>query len=95
MMKHDYDTTPVIGVKFKVKWPSGYFEECVGSDSVVSKASADPNDHYRPKLTSLVGKQGIHWQWGLTDGDVADNTLTITIRQDKAMYVTILALQWS
>lgn len=94
-MKHDSSTTPVIGVTFKVKWPNGYFEECVGPDSSVSKASADPNDHYRPKLTSLVGKQGTDWQWGLTDNDVTDNTLTITIRQDKAMYATILAMQWS
>ena len=63
--------------------------------SCVSTESADPNDHYRPELTELVGKQGIHWNWGMADRDATDNRLTIKIRQKYAKYATIAAIQWS
>jgi len=57
--------------------------------------SADPNDHYRPELTQLVGKQGIHWNWGMADRDATDNRLTIKIIKSKAKYASYFAIKWS
>ena len=93
----------VPGVVINVKWPkgqvkvgpshrdgySGYGPEYEYVDS------ADPNDHYRPFLEQHVGRQGIHWNWGMADRDVSDNRLTIKIRQKYAKYATIAAIQWS
>jgi hypothetical protein len=93
----------VPGVVVNVKWPkgqvkvgpshrdgySGYGPEYEYVDS------ADPNDHYRPELTELVGKQGIHWNWGMADRDATDNRLTIKIIKSKAKYASYFAIKWS
>lgn len=57
--------------------------------------SADPNDHYRPWLEKNVGRQGIHWNWGLRDNNAAENRLTIKICKSKANYASYLALKWA
>lgn len=91
------------GVIINVAWPkgqvkvgpshrdgySGYGPEFEYIDS------ADPNDHYRPELTKLVGKQGIHWNWGMADRDATDNRLTIKIIKSKAKYASYFAMKWS
>jgi hypothetical protein len=56
--------------------------------------SADPNDHYRPELTKLIGKQGIHWNWGMANRDATDNRLTIKIIKSKAKYASYFAIKW-
>lgn len=83
------------GVEFKVKWPRGWILLHEMPDgSRVSTESADPNDHYRPQLEKLVGRQGWNWNWDLRDNDIAENRLTIKIRQNKASYASYLALLW-
>lgn len=91
------------GVIINVAWPtgqvkvgpshrdgySGYGPEFEYIDS------ADPNDHYRPELTKLVGRQGIHWNWGMADRDASDNRLTIKIIKSKAKYASYFAIKWS
>ena len=91
------------GVVITVKWPTGKIK--VGPShrdgwSGIGEYfeyvdSADPNDHYRPELTKLVGKQGIHWNWGMADRDATDNRLTIKIIKSKAKYASYFAIKWS
>jgi hypothetical protein len=57
--------------------------------------SADPNDHYRPDLEQLVGKQGWDWNWGMADNDVSANRLTIKIRKKHAHMASYFMLKWS
>lgn len=93
----------VPGVVIKVRWPVGPLVVDhndprwvdLGGAVWVQIDSADPNDHYRPELERLVGRQGRDWNWGVADNDVANNSLTIKIRQKYADYATILALKWS
>ena len=86
----------VPGVVVNVKWPKGWVVLHEAPDgSKVSTESADPNDHYRPELTELVGKQGIHWNWGMADRDATDNRLTIKIIKSKAQYASYFAIKWS
>ena len=88
------------GVVINVAWPkgqvkvhwygySGYGPEFEYIDS------ADPNDHYRPTMERLIGRQGWDWNWGMADRDATDNRLTIKIRQKYAKYAIILALRWA
>ena len=95
----------VPGVVINVKWPSGKIVAGPGPDdplwydvggaAYITFESADPNDHYRPELTKLVGKQGIHWNWGMADRDATDNRLTIKIIKSKATYASYFAIKWS
>ena len=93
----------VPGVVIKVRWPVGplivdhYDPRWVdlGGAVWVQIDSADPNDHYRPTLEQLVGKQGRDWNWGVAGNDVAENQLTIKIRRKYANHATMLALRWS
>jgi len=95
----------VPGVVINVKWPSGKivagpgpgdpFWCDLGGANHVTFDSADPNDHYRPELTTLVGKQGIHWNWGMSDRDVTDNRVTIKIIKSKAKYASYFAIKWN
>lgn len=91
------------GVKIKVRWPKGQVR--VGPShrqgwSGVGEYfeyidSADPDDHYRPWLEENIGRQGWDWDWLMTDNDVANNQLTIKIRQKYQEHAIILALKWS
>ena len=91
------------GTIITVAWPKGQVK--VGPSHRLGWAgigeyfeyveSADPNDHYRPELTKLVGKQGIHWNWGLTGNNITENRLTIKIIKSKAKYASYLATKWS
>ena len=86
----------VPGVVINVPWPRGWVVLQENPDGTkVSTESADPNDHYRPELERLVGRQGWAWNWGLADSDATNDRLTIKIRQDKARYATLLALRWA
>ena len=85
------------GVTISVAWPNGpiikeYMDQYRTDEQLLS---ADPNDHYRPELTSLVGKQGVHWNWGLRDNNVAENRLTIKICKSKSQYASYFALKWA
>ena len=91
------------GVVINVKWPKGPIK--VGpshrlgwngiGDYFEYVESADPNDHYRPWMEEHVGKQGIHWNWGMADRDATDNRLTIKIIKSKAKYASYFAIKWS
>ena len=91
------------GVVINVKWPAGPIK--VGpshrlgwngiGDYFEYVESADPNDHYRPWMEEHVGRQGWDWDWGMVDNNVAENRLTIKIRQKHAKYATIVAIRWS
>lgn len=94
----------VPGVIINVRWPSGevivdhthpLWQDMGGAVWVNLGHSADPNDHYRPELEYLIGKQGWDWQWGMADNDVVDNRLTIKIRHKHAKYATLLQMKWS
>ena len=91
------------GVVVNVKWPKGQIK--VGPSHRDGYAgygpefeyvdSADPNDHYRPWMEQHVGRQGIHWNWGMADRDATDNRLTIKIIKSKAKYASYCAIKWS
>lgn len=84
------------GVVINVRWPSGWVVlHDDGQGGQTSVDSADPNDHYRPWLEQHVGRQGIHWNWGMANRDATDNRLTIKIRQKYAEHATIAALRWA
>lgn len=94
----------VPGVIINVRWPSGeiivdhnhpLWQDMGGAVWVNLGHSADPNDHYRPELEQIIGKQGWDWQWGMADRDATDNRLTIKIRQKHAKYATLLQMKWS
>ena len=86
----------VPGVVVNVKWPKGWVVLHEAPDgSCVSTESADPNDHYRPWMEQHVGRQGIHWNWGMADRDATDNRLTIKIIKSKAKYASYCAIKWS
>jgi hypothetical protein len=57
--------------------------------------SADPNDHYRPWMEANVGRQGWDWDWCMRDNDVAENRLTIKIRQKYQEHAMLVALKWA
>ena len=90
------------GVVINVRWPRG--EVRVGPShrqgwSGVGEyfeyvESADPNDHYRPELTKLVGRQGWDWQWGMGGQDATEDRLTIKIRRKHARWASYFALRW-
>lgn len=89
----------VPGVVIKVRWPSGKVERSLpgklGWPEFEYVASADPNDHYRPTMEQLVGRQGWDWDWQLIDNDAAENKLSIKIRQRHQEQALALALIWS
>ena len=86
----------VPGVVINVRWPRGWVVLWENPDGTkVSTESADPNDHYRPELERLIGRQSWAWNWGLADSDATNDRITIKIRQDKAKYATLLALKWA
>ena len=92
------------GAVINVTWPRGdivvdhndpRWQDMGGAVWVNLGFSADPNDHYRPWLEANVGRQGWDWNWGMGGHDVAENRLTIKIRQKYSKYATIAALNWS
>ena len=91
------------GVTFTVKWPVGKIFILDETDSRWSGLgpaqeaieSADPNDHYRPFLEENLGRQRWDWDWRLCDDNVAENRLTIKVRNKHAKYATIAGLRWS
>lgn len=95
----------VPGVVINVKWPSGKIVAGPGPEDPlwydlggaanITFESADPNDHYRPWMEKHIGKQGIHWDWGLADLDATGNRLTIKIIKSKAKFASYFALKWS
>lgn len=84
------------GEVINVRWPIGWviLHETSDGDRT-SVESVDPNDHYRPELERLVGKQGWDWNWGLANNDVAANRLTIKIRKKHAPMASYFMLKWS
>ena len=89
----------VPGVVFKVQWPVGKVERNIvdnyGWPGFEYVASADPNDHYRPTMEKLVGRQGWDWDWQLIDNDSAENKLSIKVRRRHQEQALALALNWS
>lgn len=84
------------GVEFKVKWPCGWVVlDDDGQGGQTSTESADPNDHYRPEMETLIGRQGWDWQWDLRDSDISENKLTIKVRNKHKETAMMLALRWS
>lgn len=91
------------GVVISVRWPVGdvvitednpLWDWTIGPSRYIIE-SADPNDHYRPTMEKLIGRQGWDWQWGMANRDAIDNRLTIKIRKKYSKYATLLAVKWS
>jgi hypothetical protein len=91
------------GTEFKVRWPAGNivvdhndprWQDMGGAVWVDFGFSADPNDHYRPELEQLIGKQGWDWDWCMKDGDIVENLLTIKFRRGKETLATYFGLKW-
>lgn len=91
------------GVEIKVIWPNGSllideshptWDWTVGTSRYWVE-SADPNEHYRPKIERLVGRQGWDWDWCLKDNDIAENRLTIKFRKGKDTWASYFLLKWS
>lgn len=95
----------VPGVVIKVRWPKGMITAGPGPEdplwydlggaAYITFESADPNDHYRPTMEKLVGRQGWDWDWQMLDNDVAENKLSIKIRRRHQEQALALALIWS
>ena len=92
------------GVTVRVRWPSGnivvdhnhpLWQDMGGAVWADLGFSCDPNDHYRPWMESVVGRQGWDWDWVLTNDDVAYNTMTIKFRRGKEQYASVAVLQWT
>ena len=92
------------GVTVKVKWPSGNivvdhndprWQDMGGAVRVDLGFSADPNDHYRHWMESIVGRQGWDWDWTLMGNDILENKLTIKFRKGKEKFATVALLLWS
>lgn len=80
------------GVKITVKWPTGWTTpDHLGNQTM----SSDPNDHYRPELERVIGKQGWSWDWRLEDDDFHNNMLTIKIHKSKAKWATYFLMLWT
>ena len=60
-----------------------------------SPESSDPNDHYRPWMEDHVGKQGVDWDWGLINDDVANNNLSIRFNVGDEAQAMQAKLMWS
>lgn len=90
------------GVVINVAWPKGqvkvgpslWYEYSGYGPEFKYIDSADPNDHYRPELTKLVGHQGWDWNWGVSGTDATENRLTIKIRSKHAKWASYFALKW-
>lgn len=83
------------GVVINVRWPRGWVvldDDGQGGQTAIE--STDPNDHYRPELTKLVGRQGWDWQWGMGGHDATEDRLTIKIRRRHAQWASYFALKW-
>lgn len=89
-------------VEIGVKWPVGAI--VVGYDDprwydcgacFVEIESADPNDFYRPFMEEWIGKQGWDWSWYMGNNDVAENRLTIRVREKYSIYASHIAIMWN
>lgn len=83
------------GVVINVRWPRGWVvldDDGQGGQTAIE--STDPNDHYRPELTKLVGRQGWDWNWGMGSHDATEDRLTIKIRRRHAQWASYFALKW-
>lgn len=87
------------GTEITVCWPRGSITIddpfYTMSTTPWTVESADPNDHYRPELERLVGRQGRDWDWCMKDCDVARDRLTIKFRRGKDRWGTYFALKWN
>ena len=89
----------VPGTEFEVLWPTGWTEpEPAPGGGFIQFESADPNDHYRPELERLVGRQGWDWDWRI--GKVATvtherDTIRIKIRRKKEKLASYFLLKWA
>lgn len=92
------------GVVINVRWPAGNivvdhhdprWVDWGGAVWVDLGFSSDPNEHYRPIMEKLIGKQGWDWDWCLKDSDIENGRVTIKIRQKYAKYAIMLQLKWN
>jgi hypothetical protein len=82
------------GVTVVVKWPRGWTEPIPApGGGFIQMDTADPNDHYRPELERLVGRQGLHWDWQIDN--IANDTLKIKIIKSKAHLASYFAMKWT
>lgn len=86
----------VPGTTITVKWPNGWVllhDDGLGGQ--IHTESADPNDHYRPDLEKLVGRQGWDWNWGCAGAGTIDSTISIKFRSGRAEHASYFSLRWS
>ena len=77
------------GIELRVRWPAGWTRPDHLGNQV---NSADPNDHYRPELERLVGRQGWDWDWRVDPYDI--DGLMIKFRKGKQYHASYFALKW-
>lgn len=93
------------GVEIEVPWPTGVitvghnhpkWDWSLGA-TLQEGFSADPNDHFRPELEQLVGKQGWDWDWRIgrvaAEANIRD-TLVIKFRRAKAHQASFFKLKF-
>jgi hypothetical protein len=82
------------GTTVEVKWPRGQYAIHEPVDgSIIEIETADPNDHYRPWLESVIGQQGWHWDWRI--GRYENDSLYIKIIKSKEHHATFIGLKWN
>jgi hypothetical protein len=82
------------GEEIVVQWPSGWIvvdDDGAGGQTAID--SADPNDHYRPALEKLVGRQAWDWDWRIDN--VAKDTLRIKFRRRHRAWAAYFAIKWA
>lgn len=82
------------GTMITVKWPVGSFVDHEPDCSITLVTSADPNDHYRPELERLCGRQGWDWDWKLAPGPGWDG-LVIKLRSKHSYLASYFAVKWA
>jgi hypothetical protein len=82
------------GVEVVVKWPNGWVVlDDDGAGGQTSMESADPDDHYRPLLEKLVGRQAWDWDWRIDN--TATDTLRIKFRRRHRVWAAYFAIKWT
>lgn len=89
------------GYRISVPWPHGpievepedwrWFPNSAHTGTVIID-SADPNDHYRPELERLCGRQGWDWDWQIANDS---NRVVIGFRRGHEQLATYFLIRWA
>lgn len=83
----------VPGTTIRVKWYPTEGQEIVDPQTFYAM-KANCAIYYKPELIVKVGRQGIHWDWCITEQDIAEEKLSIKFFLKKKSWASYFALKW-